>query len=297
MEEAQHVGRERRAAGQRDPQPSAEPLLHLRVDEPVREAVLRREAARDGLAVPPGARTRAPRRRAPSRPAGASTPVASSKRATTRRGPSRRCGGRSGTPSAGRRAARRRPCTGRRRRRGEAGVRPREVHEAAEVVREREVEEQDVAGAGVVVHLVADRDHRVVVAVADHAALRRAGRARRVDVGEEVVLGDRASASARAVGFSAANSRPLRASSSRPANVSTCSSREARRGPRRSSRAGRRPRRARPQTPSGRGRTRSPPARSSRRPAPSPPRRARARSRTAPTRRASRRGCRTRLPS
>ena len=41
-------------------------------------------------------------------------------------------------------------------------------------------------------------DHLVVVAVADHAALRRPGRPRRVDVREEVVLADRGGARSRA---------------------------------------------------------------------------------------------------
>src|SRR5207248_4321902 len=40
---------ERRAARDRDPEPPAEPLADLRVDQPVGEAVLERERGRDGL--------------------------------------------------------------------------------------------------------------------------------------------------------------------------------------------------------------------------------------------------------
>ena len=56
---------------------------------------------------------------------------------------------------------------------------------------EREVEEHQVAAADVGRQMVDHRRHRVVVAMADHAALRRAGRARRVDEREQVVLADR----------------------------------------------------------------------------------------------------------
>ena len=46
------------------------------------------------------------------------------------------------------------------------------------------------SGPGEARQVVDDRDHRVVVAVRDHAALRRPGRPGRVDVREEVVLLD-----------------------------------------------------------------------------------------------------------
>ena len=59
-------------------------------------------------------------------------------------------------------------------------------------MREREVEEHHVAGLEeLVLHLVALPHHLVVVAVTDHAGLRRAGCARRVDEREQVVLVDR----------------------------------------------------------------------------------------------------------
>ena len=62
-------------------------------------------------------------------------------------------------------------------------------------MRERQVEQHHVARLGqAVLHLVALLHHRVVVAVADHAGLRRPGRARRVDEREEVVLVDRVGA-------------------------------------------------------------------------------------------------------
>ena len=74
----------------------------------------------------------------------------------------------------------------------EADVRRREMQQAPVVVGEREVEEHHVAGLRqAIFHLVALLHHRVVVAVADHARLRRAGRSRRVDEGEQVVLVDR----------------------------------------------------------------------------------------------------------
>ena len=69
-------------------------------------------------------------------------------------------------------------------------VRTGEVHQSSEVVREREVEEHDVAPHDEPVEAVDHGDHRVVVAMADHAGLRRAGRPRGVDVREEVVLAD-----------------------------------------------------------------------------------------------------------
>ena len=123
------------------------------------------------------------------------------------------------------------------------------------------------------------RGHLVVVAVADHAALRRAGRARGVDVGEEVVLVDlRRLASSSASGWAAACSRPRASSSARSANVRTWRSRQVR-TLRRPSRAARRPRRARRPTRSGRARRRRRAASCSRRPAPrSPPTRPSAKS-------------------
>ena len=63
-------------------------------------------------------------------------------------------------------------------------------HAAAEVVRERQEEEHHVALEREVVDAAGCVDHGEVVAVQDHAALGRAGRARRVDEGVEVVLAD-----------------------------------------------------------------------------------------------------------
>ena len=83
MEELGDVARERRAACVRDAEPAAEPLLHLRVDEPVGEAVLQGEPARYGL-------PRLAERRDTSRPTPSDqsislrrTPVSSSNFATT----------------------------------------------------------------------------------------------------------------------------------------------------------------------------------------------------------------------
>ena len=69
------------------------------------------------------------------------------------------------------------------------------MEQAPVVVRERQVEQHHVAGLGEpVFHLVGLLHHRVVVAVADHAGLRRAGRPRGVDEREELVLVDRVGA-------------------------------------------------------------------------------------------------------
>ena len=72
----------------------------------------------------------------------------------------------------------------------EAGVGAPERHQPPEVVRERQIEQHQIVAEREVLDPLDARGHRVVVAVADHAALRRAGRSRRVDVGVEVVLAD-----------------------------------------------------------------------------------------------------------
>ena len=142
------------------------------------------------------------------------------------------------------------------------------------------------------------RDHLVVVAVPDHAALRRAGRPRGVDEREEVLLVDRRDrvverARVRRRDSAALPPRARR----RSANVSTSRRRGRRaREPPRPSRAGRRPRRARRPPPSARGRSGRRVASCSRRSRRRPRRRARARSRTAPIRASCARGSRTRRP-
>ena len=73
----------------------------------------------------------------------------------------------------------------------EAHVGAGQEHQPPEVVREREIEEHQVVVAVVVLHRVDDARHRVVVAVAEHAALRRPGRPRGVDDGVQVLLVDR----------------------------------------------------------------------------------------------------------
>ena len=70
-------------------------------------------------------------------------------------------------------------------------VRPRQVHQPPEIVGERQVEQHQIVVPHVHRQVVDHRRHRVVVAVPDHAALRWAGRARRVDEREQVVLVDR----------------------------------------------------------------------------------------------------------
>ena len=82
MEELGDLERERRAAGDRQPQPAPEPLLDLRVDEPVGQPVLERRG-RAGPAAPLAQRAD------PAADASAQsislrfTPVASSNCATT----------------------------------------------------------------------------------------------------------------------------------------------------------------------------------------------------------------------
>jgi hypothetical protein len=65
-----------------------------------------------------------------------------------------------------------------------------QLHQATEVVREREVEKHHVGREEEVLDPVDRRDHLRVIAVEDHAALRRSRRAGRVDEREEVLLAD-----------------------------------------------------------------------------------------------------------
>ena len=146
--------------------------------------------------------------------------------------------------------------------------------------------------------VVDDRDHRVVVAVRDHAALRRAGRPRGVDVGEEVVLLDRRRGLAQRVRVLGRVGAPALGQVVEVGEGQhVAQARERRRARARPSRAGPRPRRGRRPTPSGRGCSRRPSAscsrrsqRRSRRPAPS------AKSKSAHST-GSCRGSRTRRPS
>ena len=173
-------------------QAPSEALLHLRVDEPVGQAVLegeRRPAAelpccRSALSRLPTRIAHSIRRRLDAR----------------RLGERRRDCGMHLLVHAGHAREDRRPHLRHRpgdvQRVGQEGdrvaqVRPGEVHQPTEVVREREVEEHDVARAARVREAVSGRDHRVVVPVADHAALRRARRSGRVDEREQVLLVDR----------------------------------------------------------------------------------------------------------
>ena len=68
-------------------------------------------------------------------------------------------------------------------------------------MREREEQEHHVAFDREVLDVVDLVDHRVVVAVPDHAGLRRPGRARGVDVRVEVVLADLRGGALEAIGF------------------------------------------------------------------------------------------------
>ena len=167
-----------------------------------------------------------------------------------------------------------------------------EQHQPPVVVREREVQEHDVVGAVVrLLHPVDDRCHLVVVAMAEHAALRRAGRAGRVDDREEVVLADRRG---RLVERARVRGREVPAVGGEPVEVvvreDVLQRRAAPRRPPRPWRAGSRPRRRSPQPRSARAGSRRR-ARSSRRTRERRPRRsARARSRRAPSRGCSARG-------
>ncbi len=72
----------------------------------------------------------------------------------------------------------------------EPEIGPEQVDQPAEVVRERQKEQDHVARGEDVVRRLGLLAHRVVVAVPDHAALGRSGRAGGVDEREQVVLVD-----------------------------------------------------------------------------------------------------------
>ena len=192
MEELGDLDRERCRARGRDPDPAAEALLELRVDEAVGDAVLESEE--------PAAAACRPLAESPARrptPSAQSTslrfaPLCSSKAervasctfSKMRGTPGSRCRPyvreRFGDP--GRIGAERRR---------EADLRAGEMEEPSEVVRERQPEQDDVLGLDQLGHL-GDRGHHLVrVPVPDHARLRRAGRARGEDERVQVVLVDR----------------------------------------------------------------------------------------------------------
>ena len=179
---------ERSAARDRDSQPIAEPLLHLRVDEPVGEPALQLEARRHRqAALAQRAHLRADAQRpVDDPPLGARLLVELRAHGRVHLLVHARHARQHRRPHLEQRLGRAKRI--RKERDRVADVRPREMHQPPEVVRERQVEQQDVVGRREVLELVDDGDHLVVVAVADHARLRRAGRAGRVDVREEVVL-------------------------------------------------------------------------------------------------------------
>ena len=172
-----------------------------------------------------------------------------------------------------------------------------EVHQPTEVVRERQVEQHHVARGAVIGEVVDRCDHRVVVAVPDHAALGRPRRPRRVDEGEEVLLVDRRDHVVEGLAVRVPVRATLLLERRKVGEGQHVPEREeARRGPPRPSLAARRPRRGRRRPPSARGRSARRRATSSRRSPRRPRRRGRARSRRAPTRACSARGSRTRRP-
>jgi len=69
-------------------------------------------------------------------------------------------------------------------------MRPEQLHEATEVVGEREVQKHHVGREEEVLDPVDRRHHLRVIAVEDHAALRRPRRAGRVDEREEILFAD-----------------------------------------------------------------------------------------------------------
>ena len=251
--------RERRAARDPEPQAAAEALLHLRVDEPVGDPVLERERRGSGSPRAAQALTAAPDARAPSRPASAwrRSPRRTSR--VTPRGPSRTRAARSGSSvgrTARQRVARRAYGSGQ-----NAIVKPDvgagQVHAAARSCAR-------AAGRAASVVLGARgprarrrRRHGVVVAVADHAALRRAGRPGGVDVREEVVLARPRPPPRRArPGARARERAACRSSSSRSAKRRRCSQSRERSQPSILAALRRRPRRGRRPPPSGRARRR-----------------------------------------
>ena len=183
-------GRKRRSARDGDAQAPAELVLHLRVDELVRDPVLARQARGSGSSR--------------SLYGIASRPTFSAQSIRRRRKPDGRVelsldarvhllvqrAARSAGPSAAPSAARRQS---RRGRRGTRSCSPR-THRAGRGG-DRSCARAGGTGAagpgrGELLERVDRRRHLVVVAVADHAGLRRAGRPGRVDEGEEVVLAD-----------------------------------------------------------------------------------------------------------
>jgi hypothetical protein len=190
VEEVRDLLGERCAAGDTEAQPAAEAVLDLRVDEPVGNAVLQRQSAGNRLAAlaqhahaPP--HVERPVEQPPPRPVDLLELrqhrrvhlLEEPRHARQQRRPHRRH--RLGD-------AQRIGAEGGR----EALVRSQQVHQPAEVVRQREVEQHHVVAERELRHAVDARGHLVVVAVADHAGLRWAGRARRVDEGENVLLAD-----------------------------------------------------------------------------------------------------------
>ena len=215
VEELGYLLRERSAARDRSAQPPAEPFLHLRVDEPVGDSVFQGKAARDRFAALPTvahllADFEGPVDQAPPDARGGGE-VGGHRRMnllehTRHRREDRRPNLRHDVPDP--------PRVGQERDR-ESKVRAEQVHQSPEVVGERQVEQHDVRRDEEGLDLVDRPDHVVVVAVQDHAALRRAGRPRRVDQREEVVVADLLASPLDRVGVLPACSRPSARSSSR----------------------------------------------------------------------------------
>ena len=167
------------------------------------------------------------------------------------------------------------------------------MQQPAVVVREREVEEHHVARQRQpLVHLVALLHHRVVVAVADHAGLRRPGRSRRVDEREQIVLVDRVGALLQRARMRGGVGTAARTQLVEPRERDDVLQPRRRPWP-----AAPRPRRARRRTASARARTARRARSCSRRSARRRLRPGRARSRTAPTRGSCGRAGRTSRPS
>ncbi len=190
VEELEHLDGERRGAGDGQADAAAEALLDLRVDEPVGEAVLDGEA--DGQLL--------------SFLAESACPTADPERPVDELAPRAVLLGEGG---AGRlvdlledaRHAREQCRTDVRQRLGqllrigdegdrEATAHAGQAEEAAEVVSERKPEQDNVVLADDLLRVAERGRHPVRVPVSNHARLRRAGRARRVDEGVEVVLVD-----------------------------------------------------------------------------------------------------------
>ena len=186
MEELHHVGGERSCPGDSHAEASAQPLAHLCEYQPVGQPLLQREAAGHPLSLPAGAARAAadPERPQPDSPAQAAGALDLAERVRVDLLVDARDSREDRRPDGRQSLGHTRDVGDERD--GRSAMRRRLVREPAVAVRERQEQQHDVAR---MVHLFRDAGRGGdEVAVREHAALRRPGRAGRVDQGREVVL-------------------------------------------------------------------------------------------------------------